>query len=92
MTHAECTQVRDLLKRANVSEDTISILQTSGELLAGLAVASDLVSESGPDSQWFKDLFIVTGMHVVLTEEGWVSPDFAGDMEILDEVNAPSAA
>jgi hypothetical protein len=50
----------------------------------------------GPDKTYLRDLYLVTGDHMVLTEEGWIpaaSNTFqeTGDdpMEVLDEVNKP---
>jgi len=52
--------------------------------------------EHAPDEDWFRDYFLLTGVHAVLTEEGWIPADqntveITGEepMEVLDEVNAP---
>lgn len=53
---------------------------------------ADAAEIAAPDKDWFRDLYLLTGEHAVLTDEGWipgvekhlVSPD-----NILDEINAP---
>lgn len=55
-----------------------------------------LVGEFGPDPQYWHDAHLLSGEHWVLTEEGWEPAegfdDNGGDIEILDEVNAPKAS
>jgi hypothetical protein len=53
-----------------------------------------------PDPQWFRDYFLLTGQHMILTEEGWESgdskqayldglnPEDSIEDVILDEVGA----
>jgi len=59
------------------------------------AVADEI---RAPDPQWFRDYFLLTGQHMILTDEGWEDgsskPAYIegndGDASvILDEVNAP---
>lgn len=59
----------------------------------------DAISEfldEAPDDNFFRDLFVLTGDHMVLTEEGWITAESNTDeetngepSEVLDEVNAP---
>lgn len=47
---------------------------------------------TAPDTQWFKDYFLLTGEHMVLTDEGWIHGKNAENLPAdlrLDEVNAP---
>lgn len=53
-------------------------------------------TEEGPtgDPQWWREYFLFTGRHMILTEEGWEPGDCKDscadeEVEILDEVNAP---
>jgi hypothetical protein len=95
MTSVERERTRDLLKRAGVSGDVIEMLRTGSELLGGLAVASDLLAEKAPDKDWHRDCYLLTGEHMVLTEEGWVPAEMnqgADAVDVLDEVNAPAKA
>ncbi len=69
------------------------------QLLAGLAVVADLRGEDPPDKDWFRQYFLLTGDHMVLTEEGWIpaacnTKAFTGfdPAEVLEEVNAPREA
>jgi hypothetical protein len=66
-----------------------------------LTRAADYFSEDAPDREWFHDLYLLTGEHMILTDEGWCSADCKEsllkdyphekyDNIILDEVNAPS--
>lgn len=63
--------------------------------------AAEFFSDNPPDSQWFRDYYLIKGEHVILTDEGWVpgetleqerkdmdDPDWQPD----DEVNAPVPA
>ena len=59
------------------------------------------VLEDTPDKAWWREYFLLTGRHMILTDEGWEpgsckksylddwqeNPDFGNP--ILDEVNAP---
>jgi hypothetical protein len=49
-----------------------------------------------PDDNWYGDYYELTGIHMILTDEGWVSGDSKqslideyGEDAILDEVNIP---
>jgi hypothetical protein len=33
--------------------------------------ANRLADDTAPDARWWKDLFLLTGQHMVCTEEGW---------------------
>lgn len=52
--------------------------------------------ESPPDMNWFKELWSLTGEHMVLTEEGWIPAECntrehtgSDPADVLDEVNKP---
>lgn len=54
--------------------------------------------EFAPDPTWYREYYMLTGDHMVLTEEGWIpaacnTPEHLGadydPAEVLDEVNAP---
>jgi hypothetical protein len=52
--------------------------------------------EDAPDRNWWRDYYLLTGDHMVCTEEGWVPAEMnarevTGEDpdEVLDEVNAP---
>lgn len=58
--------------------------------------AADHMSDNPPDCDWFHDLYLLTGEHMILTDEGWQPGnckqailDEYGDDAILEEVNAP---
>lgn len=58
--------------------------------------ADHLADSPAPDATWWKELFQITGEHMILTEEGWESGEGKSayltegdDNPILDEVNAP---
>lgn len=60
-------------------------------------VSTHVVDEHGPDEDWYRDYFTVTGQHVILTDEGWEPADmkashleFDPKWEPLDELNAPT--
>ncbi len=70
-----------------------------------LAKAMDLLDRASsrfedatpPDATWYKELFLLTGEHMILTEEGWAGGESkasqleeCGEESILDEVNAPA--
>jgi hypothetical protein len=59
--------------------------------------AADYCSDNPPDKEWFRDLFLLTGEHMVLTEEGWQPGNNRpmlvaeyGEGHIEDEVNGPN--
>jgi hypothetical protein len=69
--------------------------------MALLERAAWVCSESAPDREWFKDYYLLTGDHMILTDEGWCSglckdsllrdyPYEKPQVVILDEVNAPN--
>lgn len=45
----------------------------TGEAMRLLVRAADYFSsaETTPDKDWFKDFYLLTGEHMVLTDEGW---------------------
>lgn len=55
-------------------------------------------NEVAPDVEWFHDYYLLTGDHMICTDEGWEpgenkqsyqdNPDYDDD-GIIDEVNAP---
>ncbi len=55
-----------------------------------------LADDSPPDAIWWRDVFLLTGAHMVLTDEGWqeggnkagLIAEYGADV-IEDEVNAP---
>jgi hypothetical protein len=62
--------------------------------------AANYFTDDAPDANWFKDLYLLTGKHMVLTGEGWCEgeckasllkdyPNEKYEDIILDEVNAP---
>jgi hypothetical protein len=58
--------------------------------------ASEKLSEQPPDNTWWRDYFMLTGEHMICTEEGWQTGSCKqeliseyGDDHILDEVNKP---
>lgn len=61
--------------------------------------AADYCANHPPDKNWFRDLYLLTGDHMVLTDEGW-EPAYVVKMyrnedptwEPIDEVNAPAKA
>jgi hypothetical protein len=57
-------------------------------------VATHLDDSQPPDGRWWRDYFVLTGDHMILTDEGWESGDSKESYadapdSILDEVNAP---
>lgn len=65
--------------------------------------AAERFDEVAPDKNWFREYFILTGAHMILTAEGWQSGEVKEELVkeaqengedvsdwILDEVNAPS--
>ena len=67
-------------------------LETAMKLLD--RAANRLADDTAPDTEWWKDLFLLTGEHMILTEEGWEpgsgkSLYVENEQEILDEVNVP---
>lgn len=64
----------------------------------GLEVLDHLTDlfEEGPDENWWRDFYLLTGDHMVCTNEGWIpahmnTKKYTGypPEEIMDEVNAP---
>jgi len=58
----------------------------------------EFVDEEAPDPYWWRDYFVLTGDHMILTEEGWEPGEskakYQADdpkWEPLDEVNAPTS-
>lgn len=64
--------------------------------------AANDMEDRSPDSTWLRDFFVLTGDHMILTDEGWESGEVKQDYldtwqkdhpswsnPILDEVNAP---
>lgn len=50
-----------------------------------------------PDPHWYRDYYVLTGAHMILTDEGWTPGDCKqgliedyDESAILDEVNAPA--
>ena len=65
-----------------------------------LARAAEFCTENAPDREWFRDYYLLTGEHMILTDEGWcwgsckesLLKDYPNEKPediILDEVNAP---
>lgn len=59
--------------------------------------AAQKLGDNPPDSEWFRDFYLITGEHMVLTEEGWQAGaekqsliDEYGADYIQDEVNVPT--
>lgn len=87
-----------LLTRAGMSTEFTSKIDSeamSDPHEIALAVLAEKM-DVGPDENWFKDYWRLTGDHMVLTEEGWIPAEFnaleyTGEqpMEVLDEVNKP---
>lgn len=53
-------------------------------------------ADTSPDKTWYRELFVLNGEHMVLTEEGWIPADQntrevtgVDPVEIFDEVNKP---
>lgn len=92
------TWYADLVEHSMARADGKSVEQTRYE--AAMRMVNQLEEwreDHAPDHNWFRDLFLLTGAHLVLTEEGWIPAeantlDATGfePMEILDEVNAPT--
>lgn len=66
-----------------------------GEPLDLVKRAADHCSDNPPDREWFRDLYLITGDHMVLTDEGWEPGNVKDELikeygadAILDEVNA----
>lgn len=64
--------------------------------------AAECFDGGGPDKNWFREYFILTGAHMILTDEGWQSGEVKEELAkeaqengedvsdwVLDEVNAP---
>lgn len=89
----------DLLRRAGVSEETIAAAVNRDSVTTAVEVASDMLGDRAPDDNWLRDWYLVTGDHMVRTEEGWIPAEMntrehTGEdpMEVLEEVNAPTVA
>jgi hypothetical protein len=61
--------------------------------------AAQLADARAPDATWWKEYFLLTGEHMVLTDEGWepgeVVPSYLEEDATwmpLDEVNAPDSS
>jgi hypothetical protein len=87
----------DLLKRARVSEHVYSKLKTEDQIGTALAVVDDLLCDTSPDEDWWRDYFLFTGDHMHLTEEGLIPAEMntyaytgSSPMEVLEEINAPA--
>lgn len=74
------------------------------ELAMDLLFRAEANEMLAPDQDWYRDYYVLTGSHMILTDEGWCPGDckqslideYLGDGEavdnvILDEVNAPGA-
>ena len=60
--------------------------------------AAHMADRSAPDSEWWKEYFLLTGEHMVLTDEGWEPGEVKGSYlqedptwTPLDEVNGSMA-
>lgn len=86
--------VRDLFRRAKVSDYIIGLCDTDESLLLITESTADRIGECSPDSTWLQDWYEITGDHMHLTEEGWIpaemnTREYTGEepMEVLMEVN-----
>jgi hypothetical protein len=95
-------QRRALCKELGLFYDGITSHGDSLILLDRLIHAMDLLEraepkfeDGGPDVDWHRDFFLLTGDHMICTDEGWqpgdTEPRPDAD-EILCEVNAPEAS
>lgn len=73
------------------------------EMVDRIEAAEDLLKrvarnmEEAPafDPEWWRDYYLFTGEHMILTDEGWEPGDckeslMEDEAEILDEINAPA--
>jgi hypothetical protein len=92
LSDQERERMRDLLLRAGVKPATVAEIKDDEGLCNSVDAAAERWGDRAPDKRWFKDWFLITGEHMILTEEGWMPADMNGGeepMEVLDEVNAP---
>lgn len=86
-----CEKLADNLAKSASHTEGKSVLETRLDAAERyLEHAYELVGEFGPDTEFWRDAYLLDGRHAVLTEEGWEpvfeNSDFEG-IEILDEVN-----
>jgi hypothetical protein len=74
------------------NQTTEKRLETATNLLE--RISNNLEEAIPNDPTWWRDYFLFSGDHMILTEEGWERAEDVdssdGEVEILDEVNAPS--
>lgn len=66
-------------------------LETAWKFIDAMDPLTDYI-EQVPDAHWLKDYYLLTGDHMILTEEGWECGGLKSSYEdqyVLDEVNAP---
>lgn len=83
--------IRDLLKRAGVSHDHAFNVLGPDDLIVAIETVVSMLGAESPDVKWWPDYYKTTGEEMVLTEEGWIPPECAEGMEILDSVNCEGA-
>jgi hypothetical protein len=88
-----------LVRESGGWSDGKTVHQTKIDSCLRLLAAIEDFFDWAPDPHWWRDYFILTGAHMVLTEEGWLPAECntreatgADPMEVLDEVNAPGAS
>jgi hypothetical protein len=89
----ECTASYHLVQLISEVERLKANLETATSLLKRIADKA----EEGPtgDPQWWRDYFLFTGEHMILTDEGWEPGDAKAscvedEIEIHDEINVPA--
>ena len=77
------------------------LLQAAALVTSALKLLEDVADQcdEAPFPEFFKRYYLLTGDHMVLTEEGWIPAELntlehtgAEPMETFDEVNAPQPA
>lgn len=72
------------------------------EVMSLLHRAAEYMESQAPDEMWWREYFLLTGEHMILTDEGWESASVKESYEReaaehgeswkpLDEVNAPDS-
>ena len=58
-----------LLSKCRVSDSALN--QTVFSAVSLLERAAEYLGDNPPDTDWFRDYYLLTGDHVILTDEGW---------------------
>jgi hypothetical protein len=82
-----------LLKEAGVHDTLAQLCKDLGVARPCLLAVAEALAECGatlPDETWWREYYRFTGIHWVLTEEGWIPGALRQPEEaVLDEINAP---